>query len=74
MKACTVSLQKPQDIDGVYDRFSNIGNTHGLRIVTHEPGTIPEVVDNGMDIKPGHSTSIGLKMKTMKRLSEPYGR
>ena len=53
----------------MYDTFANIGNTHGLRIVVHEPGTIPEVVDDGIDIKPGHSTSIALKMKLYKRLN-----
>ena len=56
-------LRKIQTIQSVCDKFSNIGNTHGLRIAVHEPGILPKMLDDGIDLKPGHSTSIALKMQ-----------
>ena len=57
----------------VYDPNSKSGNINGLRVVIHERDTYPSLMDLGIDVKPGQSTSIALKMKRFTRLDSPYG-
>ncbi len=66
--------QKPQTVMSTFDKSTNIGNAHGLRLTVHEAGAYPAVVDEGVDLQSGVSTSIGLKMNLKKRLYEPYGK
>ncbi len=63
--------QEINDVDPVYMLYTNIGNTVGLYVSIHEPGTVPHIADNGFVIRPGESTSIGLKQKIYKRIKTP---
>ena len=54
--------------------FSSIGNTVGVRVTIHAPGTIPLPYTHGFDIMPGHSTSIALNVQHIKRMADPYGK
>ena len=54
--------------------FSNVGNGNSLRLTIHEPGTLPIVTESGIDLHTGSTTSIGINVKNVKRLDEPYGR
>ncbi len=57
-----------------YDHDNNIANVLGLRIAVHEEGTIPPILNNGIDIHPGQSTSIALTSTKYHRLNQPYGK
>lgn len=59
--------------DATYHTISNVGNAAGVRVVVHEYGTLPFPVDQGIDIPPGFSTSLGLRVTKYVRLSQPYG-
>ncbi len=58
----------------LYDTQTKSANVNGLRIVVHERGTLPPILDRGIDIQPGFSTNIGLSMKKHTRLNVPYGK
>ncbi len=47
-------------------------NSVGMRIVTHSPGTFPDIDADGIDIYPGMSTSISLTMTISKNIDKPY--
>lgn len=57
----------------VYDEHSVLSNAVGARVVLHPHGTMPRPSNEGYDIMPGHSTSIGFIPKSSVRLHEPYG-
>ena len=57
----------------MYDSSDSMVSVNGLKIVIHERGTVPLVMSNGIDIQPGYSTNIGMKMKMYNRLGQPYG-
>ena len=59
--------------NGTYHTLSNIGNAAGLRLVVHPPNTLPTPVSTGIDIPPGYSSSIGIKVSKTERLTPPYG-
>ena len=63
--------QEINEVDPVYKLFTNVGNNVGLHVGIHEPGTVPNIADNGFVISPGWSTSIGLKQKIYKRIKTP---
>ncbi len=54
-----------------YNIASNIANTKGIRVVIHEPDTIPDMITDAFEIMPGHSTSVSMVQKNMKRISTP---
>ena len=54
--------------------FSTLGNTVGVRVIIHPPGTMPLPYTHGFDIMPGHSTSIVLNVQHVLRRDEPYGK
>ncbi|XP_041351478.1 FMRFamide-activated amiloride-sensitive sodium channel-like [Gigantopelta aegis] len=58
---------------GVYDINSNIRYSAGTRVVIHAPATMPSPVDQGFDVPPGFSSSVGLKIVHHTRLPQPYG-
>ncbi len=66
-------IMKGQDVSmyGKYNEISNIDNSAGIRVTIHEPHTIPNLPDNGIDLIPGHSTSVSLVQKNMERLNTP---
>ncbi len=54
-----------------YNFFSNIEKTESIRVVIHEPYTIPNVVDDAIEISPGRSTSLGISQVNIQRLKTP---
>ncbi len=54
-----------------YTNTSNIQSTTGLRLTIHEPYTIPNLVDNSIEMVPGHSTTIALQQKNIERIDTP---
>ena len=40
-----------------YEHLSKIGDTRGIKVSVHEPGTDPAISETGIDILPGMSTS-----------------
>ena len=54
-----------------YTDASNIQNTKGLRISIHEPYTIPNLIDDSIELVPGYSTTIALQQKNMERINTP---
>ena len=59
--------------NGTYHTLSNIGNAAGARVIVHPPNTRPSPVDQGFDIPPGFSSSVGVKVIRYERLGDPYG-
>ena len=57
----------------LYDPYTKSGNINGLRVVVHEKGTMPPLLDQGIDLQPGQSTNIAIKQKICSRLNSPYG-
>ena len=47
-------------------------NSVGMRIVIHAPGTFPDIDADGIDIYPGMSTSVSLRMTISKNIDKPY--
>ncbi|XP_078617329.1 epithelial sodium channel subunit alpha-like [Branchiostoma floridae x Branchiostoma japonicum] len=45
----------------------------GVRVVIHQPGEWPFPADEGFDVGPGYSTSVGLRVTTIQRLGGKYG-
>ena len=58
--------------DESYNIYSNIQNSFGLRVDIHDEGTLPTLIDTGIDIMPGHSTSIALKANKIHKLPQPW--
>ena len=56
-----------------YNTMSNIENSFGARIVIHDHNTLPSPKQQGIEILPGHSTSIGLRESRIHKLSKPWG-
>ncbi len=59
------------EVDPMYLLSTNLGNSVGLFIDIHQPGTMPNIIDTGFVIEPGRSTSVGLKQKVYKRIKTP---
>ena len=57
----------------LYNSFSNIENADGARVAIHQAGSMPTPSSSGVDVTPGHSTSIGLRQTDVRKLSAPYG-
>ena len=55
-----------------YDRRNPLGNTKGIRVVIHTPGSYPNILEEGIDIMPGISTSVSLAMVRESRIDAPY--
>ena len=51
----------------------NVANSIGARVVIHPQGASPLPQHRGVDVMPGHSTSISYKPQHIFRLGEPYG-
>lgn len=71
-----ISIEKFDPLPGVYGVYNlenNILHSAGIRVVVHAPGSMPSPVDQGFDIPPGYSSSVGLKAILNTRLAQPYG-
>ncbi len=56
----------------MYEPLSNMGNVDSIRVAIHSPGSVPFLMNKGVNLKPGQSTSISLMMQTYDRLGSPY--
>ena len=56
-----------------YNHRSEVENCAGARVVIHSQGELPQVVTAGLDIMPGHSTSIPVSVELIKKKDSPYG-
>nr|XP_011416546.2 degenerin-like protein unc-105 [Crassostrea gigas] len=45
----------------------------GLRLVIHEPGTFPFPEEEGFTLNPRYETTIGMRLVSYRRASEPHG-
>ncbi len=61
-----------QSIHHRYEHQSPIGNSKGIRLVVHTPGSFPNIQEDGIDIMPGMTTSISLVMSKETRIDKPY--
>ncbi len=59
-------------LNTLYDQQDNVVNVNGVKIVIHERGTIPPIIQS-VDIYPGVSTNIALIERQHIRLNKPYG-
>ncbi len=55
-----------------YIEHSHMQNTHSLKVSVTEPGTDPNILDTGIDIMPGVSTSFAISQIEHHRLKSPY--
>lgn len=60
------------DHQDIYNNLSPVEETVGLRVIIHEPGTMPDPIIQGLDVTPGTSTSIALNVQTLTRINDPY--
>lgn len=45
----------------------------GVRIVVHDPRSIPMAAENGIDIRPGDMVSVSVDYAEINRLGPPWG-
>lgn len=45
-----------------FEQKENFLDGSGVRLVIHEPGTLPFPEEEGFTLSPGYETSIGMKM------------
>ena len=57
-----------------YNAHTKIDETKSVRVMVHEPYTIPDMVNNAIEITPGYSTSIGLVQQNIKRIDTPFNK
>ncbi len=68
----SIILHSEAKIISGYDEMDNSGNTNSIKVAIHPPNTLPFVKNYGIDLTPGHSTSVSLVMKRFERLGKPY--
>ncbi|XP_062609618.1 FMRFamide-activated amiloride-sensitive sodium channel-like, partial [Saccostrea cucullata] len=62
----TLNIETSEYIDNYMD-------AHGVRLVIHEPGTLPFPEDEGFTLNPSYETTIGMRMLSIHRASQPHG-
>ncbi|GFR83407.1 amiloride-sensitive sodium channel subunit gamma [Elysia marginata] len=55
------------------DYVPGIANSKGVQVVVHDQGTLPFPEEEGMAVKAGTETFIGLRRVEVSRLGDPYG-
>ena len=60
-------------VNAPYNYHTGITNSIGARVTIHPQGVTPLPHYSGIDVMPGHSTSISYKPQIIGRLGEPYG-
>ncbi len=68
-------VQNPQDVMvvGFGNSLVHTGGTDGLRVVIHPRGTVPDPLDQGVDVPTGGSVVLGVTSQSSLRLKQPYG-
>ena len=57
-----------------FDNFmKQTGGTDGVRLVIHARGTVPDPLNEGVDIPTGASVVLGISSQETHRLEQPYG-
>ncbi len=56
----------------LYKKLDNTQNVDSIRLAIHAPGTVPFLMNKGINLKSGMSTSVSLMMKKFVRLGAPY--
>ena len=46
----------------------------GVRLIIHDPRSIPMVSEDGIDLRPGDMTTINMEYKEIHRLGPPWGK
>ena len=60
-------------LNAEYDMLLNAANALGVKLMIHRRGIYPIPHIEGMEIMPGHSTSVGFQVTSATRLPPPYG-
>ena len=60
-------------IGAEYNAYEPLTAGEGARLVIHAPGTTPDPLSDGIDLMPGHSTSVAITVEQVKRLPQPFG-
>ncbi len=55
----------------LYNIWSKTDNSKSIRVVIHEKNTLPQPVNDAIEILPGMSTSIGIQQKKVERIDTP---
>ncbi len=58
----------------MYNPVDNTQNADSIRLAIHAPGTVPFLMNKGINLKSGMSTSVSLMMKTFDRLGSPHAK
>ena len=53
---------------------NGLTKTNGIHIVIEDTKKSPSILSNGISVKPGAETNIGLKIGTISRLEAPFAR
>ena len=51
---------------------NGLSKTSGIHLVIEDRDKSPSILSNGISVKPGSETNIGLKMSTISRLEAPF--
>lgn len=63
----------PHGAYGIYDKGKIQQFSAGARVQIHAPGTMPSPANQGFDVAPGFSTTVGVQAVLHSRLNQPYG-
>ena len=62
-----------ESIPGFDNFMRQTGGTDGVRLVVHARGTVPDPLNEGVDIPTGASVVLGISSHETHRLEQPYG-
>ncbi len=65
-------LRSEANANFYYNNLDNVKNVDSIRLAIHAPGTVPFLMNKGINLEAGKSTSVSLMMKTFQRLGQPY--
>ena len=57
---------------GLYFMRNGLTKTNGIHLVIEDREKSPSILSNGISVKPGSETNIGLKISTISRLEAPF--
>ena len=57
-----------------YNVWSNSEDSKSVRVIIHEENTLPQPINDGIEIIPGMSTTVGIVQKKLERIDTPKSR
>jgi len=60
-------------LPGLYDFGTATAGAEGVRVIVHPPDVLPLPLEEGFDVPPGFSVSLGIRPKRNVRIGPPYG-